>query len=344
MFTKSNFHTPTKMGNKGISRSKQSHKIVPNEPSNIFEYSMMQRTSKPVRIVDFNELVVDSPIKQIDGIKRLKKATQRNFIDFDGLLSQKKEEIKFDIFRPKQEQPKSRTVQSKVNGKMIETGDKDIQKDGVNPQEGELLSHVHKDASSGAKTITKGGRSNPVVHKTLSARVLASLNEHSTITDLIRSYVLEKQKRSKSPYLEDLKDKLIRDNLQIEDINLEKEVVHLEGEIENINRQELIWKELKEDVYKRNTTSDLDLEDLNERFKKSVNINLKSQFERGKEQIDKKLTEKLAKLNFLKESVSLNIKNIKARVEEDEKKIFTLTENGSEFDTMVLLKAITRSR
>lgn len=341
------------MGHKGISRSKQTHKIVPNEPSNIFEISMMQRGNKPVRVVDFNELIVNSPIKQIDGIKRLKKSSKRNFIDFDGLFTKKKEEIKFDIFKSKvvgkakDKDPGKQKVTIGKSTKVKFENIKEVQKTIEKDKSIEDKSEPNKDTLPIPNTTTKVVKTNPIVHRTFSARVLASLNEHSTITDLIKNYVIEKQKRSKSPYLEDLRDKLVNGNVQIEDINLEKEVVHLEGEIEEISKQDTLWKEIKANVFKKNTTYDLVLEDLNERFKKSVNINkedFKKQFEREKEKIDKKLTEHLAKINFLRESVSLNIKNIKSKVEEDEKKIFNLTDNGTEFDTMVLLKAITRSR
>ncbi|KAF9764008.1 hypothetical protein NGRA_0907 [Nosema granulosis] len=304
------------MAQKGISRSKQTHKIVANEPSNIFEYSMIQR--KPVRVVDFNELVSSSKQKIAEEsqkrVKRRKKAEARKFVNFDDL-------IKKDI---------TSNLDTNTKG----TIDKDISLD----LKTEPVSEIAKPIPNKPEIATK------LPHRTFSARVLSTLNDQSTINDLIKSYVVEKQKRSKSLYLENLKDKLFIDNVTIEDIDLEKEVTNLDLQIEEINKQDQLWKEIKENVSKENSFSTTSLEDLCNRYKKCINKDFRTQLDEEILKVDRKIKEKLARLEFLKDSVSLNIKNIKTKVDEEEKKIFNLTENGSDLDTMVLLKAITRSK
>lgn len=360
---------------KGNLKTKRTQKITSKEPTNIFDFNRPSKVidfnklikitptlpSKPLKVIDFNKMIliqtksnsleineIKNPIK--NPVKR-KKMMKVKFVNFDEMILKEK---------PKEEDVvKENDVKDVKDIKDVKDGKdiKDVKVEDVKKMEfkQEIQALPTQTISSQPIPIkplpTQAISSQPlptqplkssqpipikptplVNHRNFVNRVLSSLENGSTITDLIKIYIKEKKKTSKSLYLHNLGEKIDNNLILIEDIDLNKEIERLDKQIENIEIQDKLWKKIREVSFRDNTFYIKNNEN-NQNYDQKIN----------KEEIDLKIKEKINKLKFIKESLNLNIKKVKSKVQEEEEKIFKLTENETKLDTMVLLKAITRS-
>nr|AHW68356.1 hypothetical protein NP_c11 [Nosema pernyi] len=343
---------------KGNLKAKRTQKITSKEPTNIFDFNRPSRvidfnklikttptpSSKPPKVIDFNKMIqtqTKSNSLEINETKnpvKRKKTMKVKFVNFDEMIFKEKNNDE-GVLKESVNEFKIKEDVLKVN---IKENIKDVKKVEDNPKSSQPLhlpissQPLHLPISSQPLHLPVSSQPlpliNPVNHKNFVNRVLSSLEEGSTITDLIKIYIKEKKKTSKSLYLHNLGEKIDNNFILIEDIDLNKEIERLDKQIENMEIQDKLWKKIREASFRDNTFYIKNNEN-NKNYDKKIN----------KQEIDLKIKEKINKLQFIKESLNLNIKKIKSKVQEEEEKIFKLTENESKLDTMVLLKAITRS-
>ncbi|EOB12676.1 hypothetical protein NBO_383g0001 [Nosema bombycis CQ1] len=335
---------------KGNLKTKRAQKITSKEPTNIFDFNRPSKVidfnklikitptpSKPLKVIDFNKMIltqtksnsleineIKKPVK--NPVKR-KKMMKVKFVNFDEMILKEKNKeegvVKVDDLKDVKDIKEVKDFKGKVEdvkGKLEE-----VKKVGFKQEIQALPTQTISSQPLPTQPLTVQPltslplptqpvpiKSTPLVnHRNFVNRVLSSLEDGSTITDLIKIYIKEKKKTSKSLYLHNLGEKIDNNLILIEDIDLNKEIERLDKQIENIEIQDKLWKKIREASFRDNTFYIKNNEN-NQNYDQKIN----------KEEIDLKIKEKINKLKFIKESLNLNIKKVKSKVQEEEEKIF----------------------
>ncbi|EOB13476.1 hypothetical protein NBO_72g0011 [Nosema bombycis CQ1] len=246
--------------------------------------------SKPLKVIDFNKMIltqtksnsleineIKKPVK--NPVKR-KKMMKVKFVNFDEMIFKEKnkdekevKDVKVDGVKDKVEEVKK--VGFKQDIQALPTQPISSQPLPIKPLATQAISSqaLPDQALATQAILTQPLSSQPhkttqplkssqpipfkptplVNHRNFVNRVLSSLEEGSTITDLIKIYIKEKKKTSKSLYLHNLGEKIDNNLILIEDIDLNKEIERLDKQIENIEIQDKLWKKIREASFRDNT-------------------------------------------------------------------------------------------
>lgn len=304
---------------------KEFNSIIPDDPSNIFEYTGKKRKivnfdnifvkgkqkTKPVKNVEFNNKVIQTNkllftknIKKSNGInKNVKK------IDFDNALLQSSSKCRTEISKENLSNKKLTK-----NGKMQPVTF-------VLPSTSTFVEHSIEVVNVNKKEKESQFKSElpmPIIKD--DTMYPLTIGDCTTVTDVILLFT----KTEKSNYSTKLKDLLVSNKNMFNSI-CEDELKDLENKIEQVDIQKDKWYRVKSKVIKENF---IDLSVYTKESFTEENLFL--------EDFD------MTTIGFIKNNMKNYLVNLTERLNEIEEKIFSLTKNEQRLDPIILLNALTK--
>jgi hypothetical protein len=313
MFT----YTIRKMG------MQKENNIVPNDPSNIFEF-----TNKKRKMINFDDLL---GVVKKENIKKEFKDSKKESIKNskkDNIKNSKKDNKKGSIkkeIKPINFNDNNRTEKINTNKKFekINTNEKfenlNINEKFENLNINEKAEKINTKSKAEKINIKKAD-----IEK--EDKIEKPFSKEAVKIENISSILLSFCRENNDEYSNKLHDLLIKESSLFNNDPCEVEIREIEKKIEESDRELDKWIKMKNTVLDENV----------------INVPNIVRREGNTEVIKEEEDDKLSKLVFLKDKMKSYLRNISERLNEIEQKIFNMTAHDNEMDPLILLKALTR--
>lgn len=307
--------------------------IIPNDPSNIFEFKSKKRKN-----IDFD--IIISPSKkdikntnfENDVFKKLTKPIKRiktrelNKISTNFLYEQhrnKNFQKSFDIsfIKPKILQNEEKNLKknnyNQKNSKKLVQKNKNLNV--VKVDFDNLLKHksnVYEEILNSSKENVEVYKSNKKEFIDTKRKTFENLIEINNISDVLMLFCNENLKNS---YAKKLKEELQKNYENFFDMNKNNE--QTKAKITEINEEFYKWDKIKESLIYKNTCKVIDFK-VHNNFEEDLKIEYLS----------------LDNLKFIESGINVFLSNLTKRIDEIDKQMFDLNKEETGLDSMILLQ------